>query len=155
VYDIVSELYLYVRAVRPVKGKPFFHIPSLAWSLTPAHYNLRLRTVASKHGLNPDRVHSHSVRIGGATVLAAAQVPDYVIMAMGGWASAVYLQYVRPSFQLYAAAQTALANAAYVSAQSIRAVLLHRAPPPSYSRDKFPPKSASVSLSLAVDIDKL
>ena len=133
-YDIVAVLYDYVRAVRPMRGKPFFHIPSLLWSLSPTHYNLRLRTVAIKHGLDPDRVHSHSVRIGGATVLAAAQVPDYVIMAMGGWASAVYLQYVRPSLQLYVAAQAALANANFISAQSIRAMHSHQ-PQPSYDRD--------------------
>ena len=117
--------------------------PSLLWSLSSAHYNSRLRVVATKHGLDPDRVHSHSVRIGGATVLAAAQVPDYVIMAMGGWASAVYLQYVRPSVQLYAAAQAALANAGYITAQSIRAMHSHL-PQPSYDRDQFtkPPADA-------------
>ena len=136
VYDIVAVLYEYVQRVRPARGKPFFHIPRLLWSLSPAHYNLRLRTVAVKHGLDPDRVHSHSVRIGGATVFAAAQVPDYVIMAMGGWASAVYLQYVRPSVLLYAAAQAALADAGLITAQSIRAMHSHQ-PCPSYDRDRF------------------
>ncbi len=132
VYDIVTILYEYVIAVRPALGKPFFPVPSLHLSLSPAHYNSRLRVVATKHGLNPDRVHSHSVRIGGATVLTAAQVPDYVIMAMGGWASALYLQYVRPSVQLYAAAKAALANAGYITAQSIRAMHSHHLPQPSY-----------------------
>ena len=138
VYDIVTILYEYVVAVRPVRGKPFFHVPELYWSLSPAHFNLRLRTVAAKHGLDPARVHSHSVRIGGATVLAAAQVPDYVIMAMGGWASAVYLQYIRPSMQIYAAAQDALANASFITAQSIRAVHTHIQPAiPSYNRELY------------------
>jgi hypothetical protein len=64
-------------------------------------------------------------------------------MAMGGWASAVYLQYVRPSFRLYAAAQAALANAGYITAQSIRAMHSHL-PQPSYDRDRFtkPPADA-------------
>ena len=135
VYDIVTVLYEYVQAARPARGKPFFYIPSLFWSLSPAHYNLRLRAVAEKHGLDPDQVDSHSVRIGGAAVLAAAQVPDYVIMAMGGWASAVYLQYVRPSVQIYAAAQAALANSGFVSASSIRAMHPLRPGCPSYDRD--------------------
>ena len=138
VYDIVTILYQYVVATRPVRGKPFFYIHELCYSLTPALYNLRLRTVAAKHGLDPARVHSHSVRIGGATVLAAAQVPDYVIMAMGGWASAVYLQYIRPSMQIYAAAQDALANASFINAQSIRAVHSHVQPAvPAYNRDLY------------------
>jgi hypothetical protein len=137
VYDIVTVLYQYVLAARPVRGKPFFYVPSLHWSLTPVLYNQRLRGVAIKHGLDPDRVHSHSVRIGGATLLAAAGVPDYIIMAMGGWASAVYLQYIRPALQLYAAAQVALANATFLSADSIRAVHSHQKPGPTYDRDRF------------------
>ena len=148
VYDIVTVLYQYVLAVRPVRGKPFFHIPSLHWSLTPALYNQRLRGVAVKHGLDPNRVHSHSVRIGGATLLAAAGVPDYVIMAMGGWASAVYLQYVRPSMQIYAAAQEALANATFISAQSIRAMHSHQQPCPTYDRDRFQKASVDAFKSL-------
>ena len=116
VYDIVAVLHEYVHAARPERGKQCFHVPRLVWSLTPAQYNLRLRSVAKKHGLDPNRVHSHSVRIGGATVLVAALVPDYVIMAMGEWAFAVYLQYVHPSVQLYAAAQAALANPTFLTA---------------------------------------
>ena len=57
-------------------------------------------------------------------------------MAMGGWASAVYLQYVRPSVQLYAAAQAALANPTFLNAQSIRAMHSHQ-PGPSYDRDRY------------------
>ena len=92
-------------------------------------YNQRLRRVAVKHGLDPDRVHYHSVRIGGA---------DYVIMAMGGWASAVYLQYIRPSLQLYAAAQVALTNATFLSAHTTRAMHSHqKMPGPKYDRDRF------------------
>jgi hypothetical protein len=136
VYDIVTVLYQYVLEARPVRGKPFFYVPSLHWSLTPVLYNQRLRGVAIKHGLDPDRVHSHSVCIGGATLLAAAGVRDYVIMAMGGWASAVYLQYIRPSLQIYAAAQAALANTTFLSASSIRAVHSHQMPGPTYDRDR-------------------
>ena len=57
-------------------------------------------------------------------------------MVMGGWASTVYLQYVRPSLQLYVAAQAALANAGYITAQSIRAMHSHETRP-SYDRDLF------------------
>ena len=92
-------------------------------------YNQRLRRVAVKHGLDPDRVHYHSVRIGGA---------DYVIMAMGRWASAVYLKYIRPSLQLYAAAQVALTNATFLSAHTTRAMYSHqKMPGPKYDRDRF------------------
>ena len=118
----MSDLYQYVQAVQPIRGQPFFHVPGLQWSLVPTEYNRRLRKVAIKHGLDPNRVHSHSIRIGGATVLAAAGIPDYVIMTMGGWASAVYLQYIRPSLQVFDSAQTALADATVLSASSIRSM---------------------------------
>ena len=38
VYDIVTILYQYVVATRPVRGKPFFYIHELCYSLTPALY---------------------------------------------------------------------------------------------------------------------
>ena len=47
VSDIVTVLYQYVLAARPVRSKPFFYVPSLHWSLTPVLYNQRLRGVAS------------------------------------------------------------------------------------------------------------
>ena len=60
-------------------------------------------------------------------------------MAMGGWASVVYVQYyIGPSLQLYyAAAQVALANATFLSADSIRAMYSHQMPGPTYDRDRF------------------
>ena len=139
VYDIVSDLYQYVQAVQPIRGQPFFHVPGLQWSLVPTEYNSRLRKVAIKHGLDPNRVHSHSIRIGGATVLAAAGIPDYVIMTMGGWASAVYLQYIRPSLQVFDSAQTALADATVLSASSIRSMHPNLLAP-AFDRSSYPAK---------------
>ena len=56
---------------------------------------------------------------------------------MGGWASTVYLRYVRPSsLRLYVLAQAALANAGYITAQSIRVMHSHETRP-SYDRDLF------------------
>lgn len=38
-------------------------------------------------GLNPDKVSAHSLRYGGATMLAAAGLPQYLIAWYGGWSS--------------------------------------------------------------------
>ena len=143
VYDIVSDLHQYVQVVQPIRGQPFFHVPCLEWSLVPTEYNRRLRKVAIKHGLDPNRVHSHSIRIGGATVLAAAGIPDYVIMTMGGWASAVYLQYIRPSLQVFDSAQKALADATVLSATSIRSMHPNLLAP-AFDRSSCPAKSIDV-----------
>jgi hypothetical protein len=40
--------------------------------------------------LDPTRISSHSLRIGGASALAAAGVPDYIILDMGRWKSLVF-----------------------------------------------------------------
>jgi hypothetical protein len=36
-------------------------------------------------GLNPDKISAHSLRYGGATMLAAAGLPQYIIAWYGGW----------------------------------------------------------------------
>jgi len=36
-------------------------------------------------GLNPNRISAHSLRYGGATMLAAAGLPQYIIAWYGGW----------------------------------------------------------------------
>ena len=40
-------------------------------------------------------LNTHSFRIGGASALAAAGVPDYIIRIMGRWASDSFLTYIR------------------------------------------------------------
>jgi len=53
-------------------------------------------------GLPADRVSTHSLRYGGATMLAAGGFPEYIIAMYGGWAegSESLRRYTRPSFQL-------------------------------------------------------
>jgi len=53
-----------------------------------------VKTVAREMGQDPERYSSHSFRIGGATVLAAANFPDYVIQNMGRWKSLAFLHYL-------------------------------------------------------------
>ena len=55
--------------------------------------------------LDPTRISSHSSRIGGALALAAAGVPDYLIMDMGRWRSLTFLTYVRRSTQMFNSAK--------------------------------------------------
>jgi len=54
-----------------------------------------LKAVAMQMGESMDDMGSHSLRIGGATAMAAAAIPDNFIMYWGFWKSAAYLGYVR------------------------------------------------------------
>ena len=47
-------------------------------------------------------VRTHSFRIGGATALAAAGVPEYVIRIMGRWSSDSFLRYIHVNHQAIA-----------------------------------------------------
>ena len=63
-YDITSDLWTYVVAARPVRGKPFFFLPTAMWTLRPAYLTAELKSLASLFGLDPSRTRPHSIRIG-------------------------------------------------------------------------------------------
>ena len=56
-----------------------------------------------KKGVPVDRVDTHSLRIGGATVLALAGYSDTQIQKMGRWRSATFKEYVRSELAGYSA----------------------------------------------------
>ena len=67
-YCITWILRRYVQHARPGPRLPFFHIPKFRWTLKPTYLNKRMQAIAIMYGLNPNRVSSHSLRIGGANV---------------------------------------------------------------------------------------
>jgi hypothetical protein len=75
--------------------------------------------MAVMYGLDPSRVSSHSLRIGGATAIAAAGMSEYEIKQMGEWKSDVFLDYARNTTQLFEQARCALAKKSY-TVQSTR-----------------------------------
>ena len=58
-----------------------------------------MKTTCDLVGLPADKVSAHSLRYGGATTLAAAGYPEYIIAFYGGWAegSKAMKRYIRPS----------------------------------------------------------
>ena len=83
-YCITWILWRYVQHTRPGPRLPFFHIPKFQWTLKPPYLNKRLQGMAKMYSLDPSRVSSHSLRIGGATAMAAAGMSEYEIKQMGG-----------------------------------------------------------------------
>ena len=73
--------------------------------------------------LDPARFSTHSLRIGGASALAAAGVPDYVILDMGRWKSLAFLAYVRRSTRMFEIARHALSRNDLLTLDTIR--LMH------------------------------
>lgn len=63
-------------------------------------YLTRRNFVNALNKFKPDHVadvSSHSFRIGGATAAAAAGYPQWLIQALGRWASDCYKEYIRVS----------------------------------------------------------
>jgi len=119
-YCIVQELWDYAARVRPHKARSFFYIPSLNWTLKPPYFAQQMRKLAAVNGLDPNRVSSHSLRIGGASTLAAAGLTGPEIKNMGDWKSNAYLSYIRKNIRLFDKARSALASPTALSAKDIR-----------------------------------
>ncbi len=109
-YCITWILWRYVQHARPGARRAFFYVPHIHWALRPPYLNKRLKAMAIMYGLDPKRVSSHSLRIGGATAMAAAGMSEYEIKQMGGWKSDVFLDYARHTTQMYERARKALAQ---------------------------------------------
>ena len=54
---------------------------------------------------NQPNLNTHSFRIGGASALSAAGVPDYIIKIIGRWSSDSFLRYIRLSSSTIASYQ--------------------------------------------------
>ena len=105
---------------RPAPGRSLFYIPSLDWTLIPPYFTQELCRLAVAIGIDPARVSLHSLRIGGATTLAAAGLYDHEIQGVGDWKSNSYLTYVRKNITLFEKARKALASPTAIDSTAVR-----------------------------------
>jgi hypothetical protein len=68
---------------------------------------------------DPMRISTKSLRAAGATMLAAAGLPDYVIMKAGRWRSLAFLKYVRLSSPIFDSTLDALSSLDTLSYASV------------------------------------
>jgi hypothetical protein len=98
-FCIVSEMFRCASVLRPAPDTAFFawqgSITESAWSLSEHSLNSLLKKGAALFGFDIVKIHSHSLRIGGASALAAAGAPSWVIQLTGRWKSLAFLQYIR------------------------------------------------------------
>ena len=95
-FCICSDMFFFASRARPLSKAPFFSSSIENWSLTAAVLNVAIKEVA-EIGFRMDsaRFSTRSLRVGGASALAAAGVPDYIIQKIGRWKSLTFLQYIR------------------------------------------------------------
>ena len=99
-FCFASDLFSWAQRARLHPGDPFLAFrgdPSLHakhfW-LKYRHFVDCIKRAAFECGFDPLRFSSHSLRIGGATILAAAGLPNHYIQTMGRWKSLAFLAYI-------------------------------------------------------------
>ena len=98
-HSLASEMFRCAQVLRPSPKTAFFAFrgdhTEKAWSLGQHAFNRVIKEGTRLYGYNPDKFSSHSLRIGGASALAAAGAPSWVIQLTGRWNSLAFLQYFR------------------------------------------------------------
>ena len=108
-FDIVEDMFLWAKCAQLKKGQPFFSFRG-EWTLSYDVLPKAIKKVATDMGLDASRYRPHSLRIGGASMLAAAGLPDYVIQKQGRWKSLAFLEYIRLGKQSFEMALSAMVN---------------------------------------------
>ena len=108
-FDIVEILFDWAVGAKLLPSDPFLSFRQ-CWGLSYSRFNAAIKTVATAMSLDPTRYSTHSLRIGGASVLAAAGLPDYFIQVIGRWKSLAFLTYIRSASSMFSKALTALTN---------------------------------------------
>jgi len=98
-FCIVTEMFRCASVLQPGPDTAFFawkgDASEPAWVLSEHSINKLLQDGAKLFGFDPSKFSSHSLRIGGASALAAAGAPSWVIQLTGRWMSLAFLQYIR------------------------------------------------------------
>lgn len=106
---ICSLLLQWALEARLRPGQQFFSYRSM-WRMSGTDVSDALQGIARTVHLDPARFTPHSLRYGGASALAAANVPTYLIQQLGRWKSLAFLQYIKLSEQLLSLAQIHLSD---------------------------------------------
>lgn len=65
--------------------------------IDPSQFRKFLKNLLSEVGIDHTDYNTHSLRIGGATLLARNGVSNGYIKALGRWRSNIFEQYIRPT----------------------------------------------------------
>jgi len=96
-FDVAETIYHWCALAKPEGMNPL-----LSWNegkKWPSYrkFNATIKEVAASMGLDATKATSHVLRIGGATAMSAAGLPDHLIMVWGRWKSLACLLYTRKS----------------------------------------------------------
>ena len=122
-FCLCTELFLLAKRTTLRPSSPIFSSPADRenWALSAEVLNFHMRRVASEgFGIHSNKISTRSLRIGAASALANAKVPDYIIQKVGRWKSLVFLQYIRLARGSFEVAQSALLNRSNFNIDDVR-----------------------------------
>ena len=108
-FCLTTELFIWASFAKPLDDDPFLSYKG-KWFLSYDTYLKTVKRVAKACGFNPDRFGTHSIRIGGATILAAAGHPNHYIQGMGRWAGDTFMRYIRAATASMTSALISIVN---------------------------------------------
>ena len=94
--------------------------PAQDWTFKAPQLAIHLKQLGAHFKLDTTRIGIHSLRIGGASTLAAAGLTDNEIMRIGSWRSTAFLTYLRQNIVLLEKAHTAMASGNYLTLEDVR-----------------------------------
>lgn len=112
-YCFVRSLYASAVTNMPKKGESFFtcNTDKKKFRLTYQHYGAAVKKAAQLSGIQDTTGYTQkSTRVGAATTMAAANMPDYTIKYLGRWKSLAFMDYIRVSLGQFEQALSLLTN---------------------------------------------
>jgi hypothetical protein len=132
-FDIVTDMFEWAVYAQPPNNLPFLSFfggnGKNNFYLTYDVLLNEIKKAARASGFNPNSFGCHSLRIGGASILAAAEYPNHYIQKQGRWKSLAFLAYIHWSLKSMENALSAIANPSHFTNSD----LLHLNPGAHYS----------------------
>ena len=120
-FDLPIDMFLYAQEARPRNDDAFLMYGG-KHMLTSARMTEVLREIAHLFNFDPKRFSMHSLRIGGASALAASGAPTHYIQKMGRWKSLAFLQYIYWAVGGMADALNILSNPAHFTSDHLKQI---------------------------------
>lgn len=113
-FCLASDMFVWAQAAKLQHGDPFVGYrgdgPENACYLSYPKMLNSVKEAATGCGFDPKRFGTHSLRIGGATILAAAGMPNHYISKLGRWKSLAFLNYIHMALGVMDTSLKALVN---------------------------------------------
>ena len=117
-FDLAQDMFNFAKRAKPRSADPFLSIDGRK-QIKYDKFSATLKRMVAVQGFDPEKFSTHSLRIGGATALAAAGIPDSTIQTLGRWKSLAFLAYIRTSIATLQRALLSMINPGTVTSRDI------------------------------------